>query len=65
VFVCKFKVTENDPTPELEIHRVFPITEDFSITIAQARQKTVDLGGRVNAEQQTGMFKCDFEHIPR
>ncbi|KAF8065021.1 DNase I-like protein [Lyophyllum atratum] len=53
VFICKFNIAENDSTPELEIQRVFPITEDFSITIAQARQKTVDLGGRVNAEQQT------------
>ncbi|RDB17258.1 Inositol polyphosphate 5-phosphatase OCRL-1 [Hypsizygus marmoreus] len=39
VFVCRLRpASENGGSKELEIQRVFPITEDFSIAIAQARR---------------------------
>ncbi|KAF9070175.1 hypothetical protein BDP27DRAFT_649025 [Rhodocollybia butyracea] len=56
VFVLKPKLFSAATIKELEIHRVFPIYGDFTMTMAQMRQETLDLS-RLSVNEFRSGFK--------
>ncbi|GLB39715.1 putative inositol polyphosphate phosphatase, catalytic domain homologues [Lyophyllum shimeji] len=60
VFICKFRSPEDGLAAlELEIQCAFPITEDFAITMAQARRNTIILGAPPGTGQPTARLYSD------
>ncbi|KAL1692679.1 hypothetical protein GGG16DRAFT_50999 [Schizophyllum commune] len=60
VFVLKFRPIEgspNDVSEELEIQRVYPISEDFSVRMSQMNRNTLNLGsdGRPSLQPRAGI----------
>ncbi|KAF9460415.1 Endonuclease/exonuclease/phosphatase [Collybia nuda] len=46
IFICKYKASTHGTPKELETQHVFPIAGNFSISMAQVRRRTIDLGAQ-------------------
>ncbi|KAI5833874.1 DNase I-like protein [Schizophyllum commune Tattone D] len=60
VFILKFRPVEgspNDVSEELEVQRVYPISEDFSVRMSQMNRNTLNLGsdGRPSLQPRAGI----------
>ena len=70
VFILKFRPVEgspNDVSEELEVQRVYPISEDFSVRMSQMNRNTLNLGsdGRPSLQPRAGAHPARLHLIAR